>query len=394
MARSYSLGIALAITLLQPVLSPCPARAQAPIKIGWVSSLTGVLAAPAQAENIGVRFAVDEINRSGGIDGRPVVLLTRDTASDPTKAVALIQGLILNDKVSFLIGPVNSGEALAADAIMARAGTPDIALGAVNELTDVHKFPRTFRAINTNTQYIETAVNYTLNTLKRRKIALLGDSSGYGASTLKEALSVLAAEGVTPVYTNLIDFNQVDPSGDMVKARAAGADVVMVWSAATGLLARLLNARGNLGWNVPMVGHPSLMALSIKPLLDKPAYWDNTFSAGYASTTYQKDSVLPVRTRALMDAIRPSLGGGKFEFTFWWVALGYDSVKIIEHAIHAAKSTDPAALQAVLEQTTGLKGAYGTYSWGPDIRNGFPDSDMIMDQANSFDDGCFQAAPQ
>jgi branched-chain amino acid transport system substrate-binding protein len=127
MARSYSLGIALAITLLQPVLSPCPARAQAPIKIGWVSSLTGVLAAPAQAENIGVRFAVDEINRSGGIDGRPVVLLTRDTASDPTKAVALIQGLILNDKVSFLIGPVNSGEALAADAIMARAGTPDIA---------------------------------------------------------------------------------------------------------------------------------------------------------------------------------------------------------------------------------------------------------------------------
>ena len=35
----------------------------------------------------------------------------------------------------------------------------------------------------------------------------------------------------------------------------------MPWSAATGLLARILNARGDLQWDVPVVGHPALMGL-------------------------------------------------------------------------------------------------------------------------------------
>src|SRR5512136_2845719 len=86
------------------------AGAQQAIKIGWLSSLTGPLSSAAIAENQGVQFAVEEINTTGGINGQKIELVTRDTAGDPTKAVNFAQQLIFVDKVSFIIGPVNSGE--------------------------------------------------------------------------------------------------------------------------------------------------------------------------------------------------------------------------------------------------------------------------------------------
>jgi branched-chain amino acid transport system substrate-binding protein len=150
----------------------------------------------------------------------------------------------------------------------------------------------------------------------------------------------------------LIDANKTDLTDEISKARAAGADVVMPWSAATGLLARILNTRGDSQWDVPVVGHPAMMAPPTGKLLNKPDYWNNTYTAGYVSTTYV-DGRLPERTQRLMDAIRPKLGG-KIDFTFWWVALGYDCVKIIEYAVDQAGSTDPAKIQQVLEHTTDL----------------------------------------
>ena len=366
-----------------------------PIKIGWLSSLTGPLSSAAIAENEGVKIAVDEINAAGGILGRKIELLTRDTAGDPTKAVNFAQQLAFSDKVHFVIGPVNSGEGLAATPVLARAGIPNIVIGAIDELTNYEKYPRAFRVINTNFQWIDTANKYVLDTMKKNKIAVIADTSGYGTSSAKTAIELLEKAGVKPVYSVLIDPNKTDLTDELNKAKAAGADVIMPWSAATGLLGRLLNARGDMGWNVPVVGHPALMAAQIRKLLNKPQYWDQTYAAGYVSTTYDANGKLPPRTQALVDKARPKLGGGgEIDVLFWWVAMGYDTVKVIEHAVKKAGSTDGAKIQKALEETQGLEGVYATYTWGPKIRNGFPDSNMAMNAANTFKDGSFNRAPQ
>ena len=366
------------------------AVAQDTIKIGWLSSLTGPLSSAAIAENQGVMFAVEEINKAGGILGRQVELLTRDTAGDPVKAVNLAQQLVFSDKAQFVIGPVNSGEALATVPVLARAGVPNIIIGSLDELVSPVKYPLAFRTINTSTQWISEANGYALDVLKRKHVAIIGDTSGYGTSSAKTAAALLAKAGITPVYSVLIDANKTDLTDEMTKARDAGADVVMPWSSATGLLARILNARGDMGWDVPVVGHPSLMALPIKALLNKPSYWENTFAAGYVSTTY-KDGTLPQPTQALMDAMKPKLGGD-INFTFWWVALGYDSMKVIAHAATKANSLDPQKIRDALEHTSGYPGVYGTYSWSPTERNGFPDSGLAMNAANTFREGSYQAA--
>ena len=100
------------------------ALAQNTIKVGWLSSLTGPLSSAAIAENQGVQLAVDEINAAGGINGRKIELLTRDTAGDPTKAVNFAQQLAFSEKVHFVIGPVNSGEGLGATPIHRRSFAP------------------------------------------------------------------------------------------------------------------------------------------------------------------------------------------------------------------------------------------------------------------------------
>ncbi|CAN5381669.1 ABC transporter substrate-binding protein [soil metagenome] len=390
--RLTKLGIQL--SLLAGLAAGASGAFAQTVKIGWLSSLTGPLSSAAIAENQGVQLAVDEINKAGGILGKQIELLTRDTAGDPTKAVNFAQQLAFSDKVNFVIGPVNSGEGLATTPILARAGVPNIVVGSIDELTDAKKYPRAFRAINTNLQWISTANDYALKTLKKTKVAIIADTSGYGTASGKTALELLEKAGIKPVYQVLVDPNKTDLTDEMTKAKAAGADIVMPWSAATGLLGRLLNARGDMGWNVPVVGHPALMAAQIKKLLNKPEYWDNTFASGYQSTTYSADGKLPERTQALVDKVRPKLGGGDIDVLFWWVAMGYDTVKIIEHAAKVAGSTDPAAIQKALEGTKDFKGVYATYSWSETERNGFPDSNMAVNIANTFKDGSFKAAPR
>lgn len=368
--------------------------AQPPIRIGWLSSLTGALSSAAIAENQGVQFAVEEINAAGGVGGRKIELVTYDTAGDPTKAVNFAKKLAFEDKVQFVIGPVNSGESLATVPILANAGIPNIVIGTLDPLIDPQRYPLAFRAINTNRQWIAPANAYALRVLKRSKVALIGDTTGYGTASAKVAAELLEKAGVKPVYSVLVDPNKTDLTDELGKARAAGADVVMPWSAATGLLARLLNARGESGWKVPVVGHPALMASPIRKLLNKPEYWENTYAVGYTSTTYGADGKLPERTQNLLSRIRGKLGGGELDLMFWWVALGYDTVHIVEHAVKGAGGTEPKAVQKVLEATHELKGVYATYSWSATEHNGFPDHNTLVNLANTFRDGSFRAAPQ
>ena len=388
--RSLAAG-ALALPFISRLRGAAAADA---IKVGWLPSLTGPLATAAIGFDHGLRFAVEERNKAGGILGRPIEVITRDTTSDPTKAVSFAQQMLLSEKVQFMAGPVNSGEALATVPIVAKAGIPNLVTGAVEELIDPVKFPLAYRVVNTTTQWITTANDYVFNQLKVRKIAIIGDSTGYGSSSAKRANEMAKAAGAEVVYTTLIDPNQVDVMAEMTKARNEGALAIMVWTAATGLAARLLNARGNLDWSVPLVGHPVLGAPSIKPLLAKPEYWANTITAGYRSTSFGPDGKLPARTQKLIDGIRPQLGGGDIQFNFWWIALGYDLIQVIDYAVRKANGTNPADIKKVLDSTKDLQGVFADYTWTATEHNGFPDKSMVANLADSFKDGCYALAPR
>src|ERR1700750_793485 len=110
-----SAAAAVASTLAKPAIA-----AKEPILMGYLPALTGPSSSTGIGINRGVQLAVDEINASGGIGGRPIEVIARDTQPDPTKAVNGAAELAKAQKVAVILGPGNSGESLAVVPLLAR----------------------------------------------------------------------------------------------------------------------------------------------------------------------------------------------------------------------------------------------------------------------------------
>jgi branched-chain amino acid transport system substrate-binding protein len=386
--RQFAAGAAAAALAI-----PAIARAaDEPVRFGWLTTLTGPLSSPGIGFDRGVRWAVDQVNAAGGVAGRKIELITRDTQGDPTKAVNAVQELINRVKVHSVFGPTNSGEALATTPILAKARIPTLTAGVVDSLIDPAKFPNAFRVAASNTQWDDAVRNYTLKIVKGTKIAITADATGYGTSALNASLASFKKDGANIVFDSVIDATQADVTPDLLRMKSAGADVLVSWTVSSGMAARQMNARAALGWDIPIVGHPALGTGDIARLLDKPANWDKVYMIGYRSSSYDSSGKLPPRAQEFVDKVK-----GKIQLDdtlLWWVLSGVDGVNLIADAVKASKGdSSPDAIIAYLNGLKGYPGAFGTYRFAPDQHNGFPPEEVVMQQASKRRDGAFDLAP-
>ena len=258
--------------------------AKEPILLGYLPALTGPSSSTGVGINRGIQLAVQEINAAGGIDGRQLELITRDTQSDPTKAVNGAAELTHGQKVSAVFGPVNSGESLAVVPLLARANTPQVHPCWVDSLTDPKKYPMCFRNAPTNQQIGGAANRYVVEVLKRKKVAVISDTTGYGTASVNAYVPMLKAIGADVVYQGNVDAANPDLKPELLRMQSAGAEAIMPWSVNAGFLSRIINTRGQMGWDVPIVGQTTLGSGQTKALLEKPEYWakvyPNNFRAG------------------------------------------------------------------------------------------------------------------
>ncbi len=116
--RSLTFAFALGLSAL--ALAPSgPAVAQDAIKIGEINSYTR-LPAFTEPYKKGWELALEEINGAGGIDGRPLEIISRDDTGDPATAIRIAEEMIGRDKVAFLFGTFLSNVGLAVADIAAR----------------------------------------------------------------------------------------------------------------------------------------------------------------------------------------------------------------------------------------------------------------------------------
>src|ERR1700681_2121944 len=311
---------------------PKPSIAQSePIKIGCLAAMTGPSSAPTIGFNRGVNFAVEAINAAGGVKGRKIEIAMRDTQGDPTKAVNATQELISQVKVHAMWGPLNSGEALAVTPIMARAKMPDIHPCVVESLIDTKKFPNAFRMAPSISQWDDSARNYCLNILKVKKVAVIGDTTGYGVTAVGVSVAAFKKDGAEVVYQANIDSTQPDMTPDMLRAKDAGAEVIVVWSVSTGMEARMFNTRAAMNWDVSFVGHPSMSSGEIAGLVEKPANWKKVYAIGYKSCSYDAAGKLPSKSQDLVDRLLKA-NVVISDTLLWWVAGGVDAIEPVAKA--------------------------------------------------------------
>ncbi|GEP59963.1 ABC transporter substrate-binding protein [Reyranella soli] len=388
--RTVLTGSAAGVVSLTSGLA-APAIAQSdPIKIGYLPALTGPSSSTGVGINRGTQLAVEEINKAGGIKGRKIELITRDTQSDPTKAVNAVAELTQRAKASMIWGPVNSGEALAATPLIARDKVPMLHPCWVDELIDVKKYPMAFRIAPTNTQVGGGANHYVVDVLKLKKVAVVSDTTGYGTASANTYVPMLKAKGAEVVYTNHVDAANPDLKPELLRMQSAGAQAIMPWSVNAGFLSRILNTRGAMGWDVPVVGQTTLGSGQTKALLEKPENWNKVYSNNFRNCCYVNGK-LPPRAADYVERLKKE----KIEFAdtlLWWVALGWDGAFMMADALKNA-GTKNEDIVAYMNKVKDWPGIYGTVTWTPEQHNGFPDQEVVMCEVNSLRDGAFNIAP-
>ncbi|MDY6882109.1 MAG: ABC transporter substrate-binding protein [Desulfatiglans sp.] len=103
----------LPILVILLTTTPGTATAEKPIKLGLIDAYSGAAAAFTKPNLNGWQMAVDEFNEKGGLKGRTIEIITRDSKFKPDEAVSHARELILKENVSFLGGTISSSVALA-----------------------------------------------------------------------------------------------------------------------------------------------------------------------------------------------------------------------------------------------------------------------------------------
>ena len=161
-----------------------PARAFAqsaePLRIGFLTVLTGPLAAGGKQQEEGAALFLKE--RGGMIAGRKVELITQDTAGNPALAKTKTQELVERHKVPVMIGPLATNEALAMDGYVRDSKVPLITTtsAATVDLKSHAVNPWVLHAFGTAPQVTYPLGDYAARTLGYKKMAIVAEDFTYG----------------------------------------------------------------------------------------------------------------------------------------------------------------------------------------------------------------------
>src|SRR3974390_217479 len=156
------------------------AQTPEPLKIGFLTVLTGPLAAGGQQQQEGAGLFLNE--RNGMIAGRKVELITQDTGGNPAQAKTKTQELVERHKVPVMIGPLATNEALAMDGYIRETKVPLITThsAATVDLKSHTVNPWVLHAFGTAPQVTYPLGDYAAKTLGFKKVAIVAEDFTYG----------------------------------------------------------------------------------------------------------------------------------------------------------------------------------------------------------------------
>ena len=198
------------------------------IKLGVAGPHSGDLASYGIPTVKAAELVVKEINAKGGVLGKQVELLVEDDVCKPEVATNTATKLV-SEKVDVVLGHICSGATKAALGIYKDSKIIAMSPSATNPaLTQSGDYPNFFRTIASDDAQAKLEVDFALNVLKVKKVAVLHDKGDYGKGLAEFAkgfleqapqAEVVLYEGITP--------GAVDYSAVVQKIKRSGADAVI-----------------------------------------------------------------------------------------------------------------------------------------------------------------------
>jgi branched-chain amino acid transport system substrate-binding protein len=231
--------------------------AAADVKVAYVGEISGSIAVSGGNFRDGIILAVEELNAKGGILKQKIALTQYDTQTNPGVARAQVQKAIDGDPY-VVLGPIFSGNVKVVMQMLQQAEIPHIIGGEAAELTALGD-PYLFRTSFGQQIGMPKIANFIRDELKAKTLALIWVNNDFGKGGRDRLIKELSARNVKLAADVSTESGQVDFAADVVKLKAANADVVFVYSNEEEC-ARIMREARRQGLKGPFVGDTTLLS--------------------------------------------------------------------------------------------------------------------------------------
>lgn len=200
-----------------------------PIVIAHVAPTTGRFALHAEADRRGADLAIMEFNARGGVLGREIVLVSRDSSLDSNRAAQVAEDLISQGRVGFIVGAIHSGVAASMSAVCQRHGVIFINTNSsapAESVENAHRSKFVFDANGAN--FGRALIKYALAKRQAKRVLLLTEDDVWGHSNAAASRQYIAENGGKVVGEVVAPEALPDPAGVLKRVAAIPADVVVV----------------------------------------------------------------------------------------------------------------------------------------------------------------------
>lgn len=256
-ARRAALGTCLALAIAAPALAQ--QAANAPIKIGALLSMSGPAAVFGIPERDAITVALEDLNKQGGVNGRPVQVIFYDDRTDAAEAGRGVTQLVSRDGVVAIIGAGTGGNVLAAGPIAERLKVPLLAPVGTIAATDRKNsfFPWVFRVAATDAVNIRVILGDAAKDGAKR-IGVFYQEDAYGKTGVDVAEQHSKTLGQEIVATAAAAYTATDLTAQAIKLREAKAQAIFMQVSVASLGAGFVKAARQVGLNVPIYASSGL----------------------------------------------------------------------------------------------------------------------------------------
>jgi len=329
------------------------AAAKEPIKIGSICEFAGACYMYCETGLNGLRIAVDEINAKGGILGRKLDIIVRDTEAKVDVGVRELKDLILREKVNFIIGPCSSGVGLALQVVHTEYKVLRLSAIANTEGMTVDKFspyyvqvvPNTYMEATANTRYLHKKVP------NAKKFCTIAPDYEFGRreeTAFKDEIKRLVSDAEI-LYEAWPKYGEKDFTAFITAIMAKKPDAVHS-SLFGGDLVAFTKQAAPYGFfeKIPFIALYDLPVLAaLGP--DAP---EGTFGFGRGCFFMDPNP----RMMAFVDKFKKARGA----YPDAWAVQNYDAMYVLKAAIERAKSIDTEKVVKAIEGMPfeGLRGKF------------------------------------
>ncbi len=339
-----------------------PAAAET-IKVGAVLAVTGPASFLGAPEARTLEMLAEEINAKGGIKGKKIELLIKDTGADPQKAVSFTRQLIDEEKVFAIIGPSTSGETMQIKNIAEENRTLLLSCAAAEVIVNpVAKY------VFKTPQMDRDAVIRIFEVMKQKKISKIGvlsSNTGFGKAGKAQIEKLAPEHGIEILVNEVYDKAATDLTAEVTKLKAAKVQAVVNWSIEPAQAIVIKNAR-QIGIQEPIFQSHGFGNIQYVEVAGKAAE-GVIFPAGRLLVA----DVLPTGDpqKAVLTDYKKKYEAKFKEEASTFGGHAYDAMMILVKAIEIA-GPDREKVRDAVENMKGFVGTGGVFNFSAEDHNG------------------------